>query len=118
MPAIFLTTGTTWTVPADWNSAANTIECIGGGGGATDGIGANVGTGGEGGHYAKSQNITLTPSGSVNIAIGAGGTHGTAATATAGGRTWPGQRSCHIELRGIGWGAWNRQRDQRNHGDD
>jgi hypothetical protein len=33
---ILLTTDSdsTWTVPADWNSAANSIECIGGGGGA------------------------------------------------------------------------------------
>ena len=28
------TATTTWTVPLDWNSANNTIECIGGGGGA------------------------------------------------------------------------------------
>src|SRR3989344_3242542 len=30
---IFLTSGTSWTVPADWNSSNNTIEVIGGGGG-------------------------------------------------------------------------------------
>ena len=29
---IFLTSGTSWTVPSDWNSANNTIEVIGGGG--------------------------------------------------------------------------------------
>lgn len=30
---IFLTSGSSWTVPADWNSACNTIEVIGGGAG-------------------------------------------------------------------------------------
>jgi hypothetical protein len=33
---IYLTSlapGVTWTVPSDWNNAANTIEVIGGGGG-------------------------------------------------------------------------------------
>jgi hypothetical protein len=29
---IYLTSGSTWTVPSDWNSANNTIEVIGGGG--------------------------------------------------------------------------------------
>ena len=86
MPTVFLTTGTTWTVPSDWNSASNTIECIGGGGGATSANSSNVGTGGEGGHYAKSQNITLTPLATVNIAIGTGGTGGS--SPTAGGSTW------------------------------
>ena len=44
---VFLTstaTLPTWTVPSNWNSASNTIECIGGGGaGATN---ANAGGGG------------------------------------------------------------------------
>ena len=30
---IFLTSGSTWTVPSDWNISNNTIEVIGGGGG-------------------------------------------------------------------------------------
>ena len=34
---ICLTTGTTWTVPSDWNNANNSIEAIGGGGGGADG---------------------------------------------------------------------------------
>ncbi len=35
---IFLTSGTSWTVPSDWNNAANTIEVIGGGGGSNAGV--------------------------------------------------------------------------------
>ena len=48
---IFLTTtgAGTWTVPADWNSSNNTIECIGGGGGGGSGNTAGGGGGGGGG---------------------------------------------------------------------
>jgi hypothetical protein len=102
---VFLTTGTTWTVPADWNNAANTIECVGGGGGATDANSSHVGTGGEGGHYARSQNVTLTPSGTINIAVGAGGVHGTVATATNGGTTWFGGTSLATSFCGAIGGA-------------
>jgi hypothetical protein len=65
---VILTSGTSWTVPADWNPAANTIEAIGGGaaGGAT--------VGGAGADYAKVSNQSL--SGSITIAIGAAGTSG------------------------------------------
>src|ERR1019366_5704547 len=55
---IFITSGTTWTVPSDWNSSNNTIEAIGGGGGGADGSGSNVnGAGGAGGDYAKVSNV-------------------------------------------------------------
>jgi len=56
---IFLTaTGAgTWTVPNDWNSANNTIECIGGGGSGNSG-GART-AGGGGGAYAKKSNVSL-----------------------------------------------------------
>jgi hypothetical protein len=30
---IFITSGTSWSVPSDWNNSNNTIEGIGGGGG-------------------------------------------------------------------------------------
>src|SRR3989344_4708849 len=43
----FLTSGTSWTVPADWNSSNNTIEVIGGGGGG-DTPGSAGGGGGGG----------------------------------------------------------------------
>ncbi len=62
---VFLTSGTSWTVPADWNSSNNTIEVIGGGGAGEDTNG--------GGAYSKATNVTLTPSSSVAYAVGAGG---------------------------------------------
>jgi hypothetical protein len=67
----FLTSGTSWTVPADWNSASNTIEVIGGGGagGASGGLGIG---GGGGGAYAEIANLSLTPSNSVSYQVGAG----------------------------------------------
>ena len=47
---IILTSGTTWTVPADWNNSANSVECIGAGGngGTPSAVGTNA-TGGGGG---------------------------------------------------------------------
>lgn len=67
---IYLTTtgSGTWTVPADWNSANNTIECIGGGGSGYS-WGVNCG-GGGGGAYAKSVNLVLTPGSSINYSVG------------------------------------------------
>ena len=54
---IFLTstTTTTWTVPADWDSANNTIEVIGAGGGGSS-YDSREGGGGGGG-YSKVSNI-------------------------------------------------------------
>ena len=75
---IFLTTtgANTWTVPNDWNSSNNTIECIGAGA-----AGRHVGFipfvlsgGGGGGAYAKKSNLTLTPGLSVDYSVGDGGT--------------------------------------------
>lgn len=69
---IFLTSGTTWNVPADWDSSNNTIEIIGAGGsGGKTASGAN--SGGGGGAYAKIINQSLTSSSTVNIQIAAGG---------------------------------------------
>jgi hypothetical protein len=72
---IFLTSGTSWTVPADWNNSNNTIEVIGGGGGGEVSV-ANVGTGGGGGGYSKITNLALTGGASVTINIGSGGAGG------------------------------------------
>lgn len=86
---IYLTSGSTWTVPSDWNSTRNTIEVIGGGGG---GGGASAGQGfggGGGGAYAKIANLTLTPGGSVSYAVGGGGAGGGVGSAgSAGGDTY------------------------------
>jgi hypothetical protein len=85
MPVVFLTSGTTWTVPSDWNSSDNTIEVIGGGGGGAQGnqFGGNPGGGGGGGAYSKISNLSLTPLASVTIQIGAAG-----AENSSGGDTW------------------------------
>src|SRR3989344_3731794 len=64
---VFITSGSTWTVPADW-SDNNKIEVIGGGGGGYSGT--NGAPGGGGGAYAMITNLTgLIPGNSVNIQI-------------------------------------------------
>lgn len=67
---IFLLSGTSWTVPSDWNSSDNKIECIGGG--ISGGAGGTATYGGGGGSYAASTNVSLTPGASVAYAIGSG----------------------------------------------
>lgn len=66
---IILTTGSTWTVPADWDSTDNKIECIGG----AQGGGFGGGDGGGGGAYTFRSNLTLTPGAVIPIVIGQGG---------------------------------------------
>jgi hypothetical protein len=92
---IFLTSGTTWTVPADWVNSNNTIEVIGGGGGGggafqqSTGNGGEGGGGGGGGGYSKAVNVTLVPNSTVTIAIGGAGSGGaSSASGTAGGDTY------------------------------
>lgn len=90
---IYLTSGTTWTVPADWNSASNTIEVIGGGGGGGGGNrgarGYVSGSGGGGGGYSKRENIVFVPGSDVEYQIGAGGAGGTKYTnGSPGGDTF------------------------------
>lgn len=72
---VVLTSGSTWAVPINFNSAANTIEAIGGGGAGTAAIYPLNGgmAGGGGGAYAKIINAVLTPGSIVNIQIGQGG---------------------------------------------
>ena len=77
---VYLTSGTSWTVPSDWNSETNSIEVIGGGGGGGQGTlrsfsgqNGHGGPGGGGGGYSKSPNVSLTPGGSVAYAVGTGG---------------------------------------------
>lgn len=84
---IYLTSGTSWTVPGDWNSTNNTIEVIGGGANGTSGASGNApvnpcfglggpgsgGSGGGGGAYSKVTNLSLTPSASIAYAVGTAG---------------------------------------------
>ena len=79
MKQIVLTSGSSWTVPSDWNSTNNAIHCIGGGGGGTWG-------GGGGGAYARISNLPLTPGASVPYQIGAGGL--TSSPVPSGTPTW------------------------------
>jgi hypothetical protein len=78
---VFITSGTTYTVPADFYSLVS-VEVIGGGGGAVTGGINNAGSGGGG--YAKSTAITgLTASATAYVSVGSGG-----AQNTSGGSTW------------------------------
>lgn len=79
---IFLTGLGTWVVPADWNNANNSVECIGAGGDGHGGGGDNAVSGGGGGAYAAKSNLTLT--GTINYRSGV---HSTLAATTAGD-TW------------------------------
>lgn len=65
---IFLTSGTSWTVPRDWNISSNKIEVIGGGGG-----GSTARSGGGGGGYSKIFNLNITPLAAITYQIGSGG---------------------------------------------
>jgi hypothetical protein len=71
---VVLTSGTTWTVPADWNNGNNKIEAIGGG----QGGGFGWGTGGGGAAYTVLANVALTPGAVIPIVIGQGGAGKTA----------------------------------------
>jgi hypothetical protein len=88
-----LTTGTSFTTPADWNNASNTIHLLGaGGGGATAAVSGNnraAGGGGGGGGYTVLNNQTLTGAIPYTIGTSAGNANGGSTTFnttnTAGG---------------------------------
>src|SRR4249919_623504 len=69
---IYLLSGSLWTVPADWTSGNNSIECIGGGGNGSRGSSC-CGVGGGGGAYSKKNNVTLTPGSRCTYSVSAGG---------------------------------------------
>ena len=86
---VFLTSGTSWTVPNDWNSSNNTIEVIGGGSSGNSVAITPNSASGAGGGYSEISNLALTPGANVSYAVGAGGTSVTSnATSVAGGDTW------------------------------
>jgi hypothetical protein len=78
---VFLTSGTTWTVPADFGALVS-VECIGAGGGNV----AGAGTGGGGGGAYSKITTTTTPliAGVTVINVGIG----TGAGGANGGATW------------------------------
>lgn len=92
---VFITSGTTWTVPNDWVNSNNSIEVIGGGGGGGGGFqqgtgnGGYAGGGGGGGGYSRANNVTLTPGSVVGVSIGSAGTGGgSSSNGSAGGDTY------------------------------
>jgi hypothetical protein len=85
---VYLTSGSTWTVPSDWNSGSYTIEVIGGGGGGSGAAGGNAGGGGGGGAYSKVVNVSLTPGSSVAYSVGSAGSAGSTGNGGAGGDTY------------------------------
>lgn len=79
---VFITSGTTWTVPTDFSNV-NTIEVIGGGGGGQSGNSSYRGGGGGGGGYSRIDNVSLTPGSTIAIQVGARG-----GIAASGGDTY------------------------------
>ena len=76
----FITSGATYTKPADWNNGVNTIDTVGGGGGGFTPT-AHGGGGGGGGAHNTTSNVTLA--GNASIQVGASVSAG-----TVGGDTW------------------------------
>ncbi len=88
---VTLTTGSSWTVPANVYSIK--VECWGGGGAGGSAIGTAsfraAAGGGAGGAYAKVNTIFVAPGGSINYSIGAFGTaSNTNGVVGNGGDTW------------------------------
>lgn len=82
--SVALTASGTWTVPADWTSGKNSVECFGGGGGGTSLSSGGTVAGGGGGGWAKKSNIALTPGATVGVTVGAGGTGGSVSGSDGG----------------------------------
>lgn len=89
---IFLVSGTSWTVPFDWNNAVNTIEVIGGGASGSACGATNFAPGNGGGAYSSASNITFTPGAVIPYTVGLGGvsvsTNNTGTNGNTGGDTW------------------------------
>lgn len=76
----------TFSVPSDWNSLNNSVECIGSGGKGANGAAGQGGGGGGSGAYAGITNLTLTPGGTATYRIGASATTTAVTNAVAGAR--------------------------------
>lgn len=87
----YITRGTSFTVPADWNNSNNAIHIYGAGGGSSgsyvpSAAGNRLGSaGGGGGGYTQVLNFTATPGSSVSYSIGLGGAAGSANTLSSSG---------------------------------
>jgi hypothetical protein len=97
----------TWTVPSDWDSGNNLIECIGAGGGGGSNTGNGAG-GAGGGAYSSISNLALTPNASISFSVGAAGVAGTGTGAGgAGGDTWFSSTATVLAKGGVGGGTSN-----------
>ena len=93
----YINSGTSFTVPADWNNSNNAIHIYGAGGGSSgsyvpNSSGNRLGSaGGGGGGYTQVLNLTSTPGSSLSYSIGSGGAAGSAnnlsSSGGAGGNT-------------------------------
>lgn len=85
--AYLLTSGTSFTVPLDWNSSNNSIYMLGAGGGGSTGVYSGgfiaAGAGGGGGGFTKITNFTTTASSVISYTIGT-----SAANTNGGDTTW------------------------------
>lgn len=86
------TSTTSWTTPADWNPANNTIHMIGAGGGGagsrwTTNTNRAGGGGGGGGGYSRIINYSVEGGTAIPISIGSAGTGGAAGAIGVSGRT-------------------------------
>lgn len=93
MTVVFITSGTTWTVPSDCNLVSQ-VDCIGAGGSGAVIFNTTGGAqGGGGGAFSRNTtSISVTPGSSINIGVGTGGTGATTSFGTlngfSGGGTW------------------------------
>jgi hypothetical protein len=90
----YINSGSSFTVPSDWDNSNNAVHIYGAGGGSSGGrvisaSGNRLGSaGGGGGGYTQVLNFTTTPGGSISYSIGAGGSAGAAnSNGSAGGST-------------------------------
>ncbi len=83
MTQIYIISGTSWTVPADWNAGTNSIETLGAGGGGQTADPSYAGSGGGGGAYSQITNLSLQGGVSIALQVGSGGAAG-----STGGDTW------------------------------
>ena len=87
----YITRGTSFTVPADWDNSNNAIHIYGAGGGSSgsyvpNSSGNRLGSaGGGGGGYTQVLNLTATPGSSLSYNIGLGGAAGSANTLSSSG---------------------------------
>lgn len=71
---LFITSGTTFTVPSDFNTALNTAEAYGSGGnGAAGTVNGAPGGGGGSGGYSIALNVPLIPGSTATVQIGVAG---------------------------------------------